>query len=362
MNRTSRIRFGLSATRGWRSSRAAAAQNFAGGIHHLARTLSFRQHGSTKSRSTPGPTSPFPLEPVAPFKRCKKLLPSTASVWLSIRFGRQKPPWAACSPRMTAALCVCASARCAIWSSALRSRSPMARWPATGAFGTLGIITRAVFRLHPLPRNARSFSIGTKGAEEARRLIHAIQNSKLAHTALQARFENEAAPIVDILFEGTEVGLDAQEAHLKELAELASLTVTSPDIWNTRQDLWSFAKPEEAAIAKISVLPVEMDKSTTAIAKSAKVRQLRFKTVLQATGIGFLRLEGDPANLRFSLQDLREQFESHGGSLVVLHRPAGMAPIDAWGRASDALPLMKAVKKQLDPRNTLNPGRFVGGI
>jgi len=158
------------------------------------------------------------------------------------------------------------------------------------------------------------------------------------------------------------VGLDAQEAHLKELAETASVTVASPDIWNARQDLWSFTKPESAAVVKISILPAEMDKSATAIAKSAKVRQLRFKTVLQATGIGFLKLEGDPANLRFSLQDLREQFESNAGSLVVLHRPAGMAPIDAWGNAGDALPLMKAVKKQLDPRNTLNPGRFVGGI
>src|SRR6266446_5243667 len=233
---------------------------------------------------------------------------------------------------------------------------------ATGAFGTLGVITRAVFRLHPLPHNSRSFSIPMKEAEEARRLIHAIQNSKLAHTALQARFENEAAPLVDILFEGTEVGLDAQEAHLKELAETASVTVASPDIWNARQDLWSFAKPESAAVVKISTLPAEMDKSATAIAKSAKVRQLRFKTVLQATGIGFLKLEGDPANLRLSLQDLREQFESNAGSLVVLHRPAGMAPIDAWGSAGDALPLMKAVKKQLDPGNALNPGRFVGGI
>jgi len=233
---------------------------------------------------------------------------------------------------------------------------------ATGAFGTLGVITRAVFRLHALPRNARSFSIRAKEAEEARRLIHTIQNSKLAHTALQARFENEAAPIVDILFEGTEVGLDAQEAHLKELAETASVTVASPEIWNARQDLWSLAKPESAAVAKISFLPAEMDKSATAIAKSTKVRQLRFKTVLQATGIGFLKLEGDPGNLRLSLQDLREQFESNAGSLVVLHRPTRMAPFDAWGSAGDALPLMKAVKKQLDPGNTLNPGRFVGGI
>jgi len=70
----------------------------------------------------------------------------------------------------------------------------------------------------------------------------------------------------------------------------------------------------------------EIDKSATAIAKSAKVRQLRFKTLLQATGIGFLKLEGDPANLRFSLLDLREQFESNAGSLVVLHRPAEWRP------------------------------------
>jgi glycolate oxidase FAD binding subunit len=233
---------------------------------------------------------------------------------------------------------------------------------ATGAFGTLGIITRAVFRLHPLPRNARSFSIGTKGAEEARRIFQAIQNSNLAHTALQARFENEVPPLVDILFEGTEVGLDAQEAHLKELAETASPTVATPEIWNARQDLWSFTKPESGAIAKISILPAEIDKSVAAIAKSAKVRQLRCKSVLQATGIGFLKLEGEAANLRLSLQDLREQFEANAGSLVVLHRPAGMAHLDAWGNASDALPLMKAVKKQLDPGNTLNPGRFVGGI
>jgi glycolate oxidase FAD binding subunit len=233
---------------------------------------------------------------------------------------------------------------------------------ATGAFGTLGIITRAVFRLHPLPRNARSFSIRAKEEEEARRLIHTIQNSKLAHAALQARFENAASSIVDILFEGTEVGLDAQEAHLKELAETTNFIVASPEIWNARQDLWSFARPELAAIAKISILPAEIDKSATSIAKSAKVRQLRCKSVLQATGIGILKLEGDPANLRLSLQDLREQFEANAGSLVVLHRPAGMAPLDAWGNAGDALPLMKAVKKQLDPGNTLNPGRFVGGI
>jgi glycolate oxidase FAD binding subunit len=233
---------------------------------------------------------------------------------------------------------------------------------ATGAFGTLGMVTRAVFRIHPLPQNTRSFSIRRKEAEEARHLIHTIQNSKLAHSALQARFGNDAPPIVDILFEGTEVGLDAQEAHLKELAETASLTIASTEIWNARQDLWSFDKPESGAIAKISILPAEIDRAMATIAKSASVRKLQWKSVVQATGIGLLKLEGDIADMRVSLQEVREQFERSSGSLVILYRPPGMAPIDAWGNTGDALPLMKAVKQQLDPKSTLNPCRFVGGI
>jgi glycolate oxidase FAD binding subunit len=98
------------------------------------------------------------------------------------------------------------------------------------------------------------------------------------------------------------------------------------------------------------------------IAKSAKVRQLQWKAVAQATGIGWLRLTGDARDLRVSLRELREQFERNSGSLFVAYHPAGMPSIGAWGDAGDALPLMKAIKHQLDPKNTLNPGRFVGGI
>jgi glycolate oxidase FAD binding subunit len=66
--------------------------------------------------------------------------------------------------------------------------------------------------------------------------------------------------------------------------------------------------------------------------------------------------------LRGALQFLRTELENQGGSLVVLHAPEKMPAFDAWGDAGDALPLMKSVKHRLDPKNTLNPGRFVGGI
>jgi 4-hydroxy-tetrahydrodipicolinate synthase len=35
---------------------------------------------------------------------------------------------------------------------------------------------------------------------------------------------------------------------------------------------------------------------------------------------------------------------------------------DALAIHRDLLPLMKAIKHQLDPANTVNPGRFLGGI
>ena len=43
-------------------------------------------------------------------------------------------------------------------------------------------------------------------------------------------------------------------------------------------------------------------------------------------------------------------------------QPSEMERLDTWGQATDALALMRAVKNQFDPKNTLNPGRFVGGI
>src|SRR5437762_7956527 len=86
----------------------------------------------------------------------------------------------------------------------------------TGAFGTLGVITRAVFRLHPLPLNSRSFSVSTANAEETQKLVLAVQDSKLAHAFLQSHFSDEKPPASDILFEGTEAGLAAQETQLRD--------------------------------------------------------------------------------------------------------------------------------------------------
>jgi glycolate oxidase FAD binding subunit len=232
----------------------------------------------------------------------------------------------------------------------------------TGALGTLGVITRAVFRLHPLPHKTRAFSISSSNAEETQRLVHAIQDSKLAHTFLQSHFSDESAPASEILFEGTEAGLAAQEAQLRHLAGSKNVTEASTSTWTAREELWTFPEPGATAIAKISHLPGDLARTIGGAGRAAQLHQLRWRALAYATGISWIRLEGKPGALRNALQLLRVELESQGGSLAALHRPEKMTEFDAWGNAGDALGVMKAVKNQLDANGTLNPGRFVGGI
>lgn len=230
----------------------------------------------------------------------------------------------------------------------------------TGAFGTLGVITRAVFRLHPLPRNTKTFSISVGSFDNMQRLILAVQNSKMAHTSLQARVAQNAEPVVDTLFEGTEEGIAAQETRLRELANRAPLLGAPNAVLHASQALWNSA--DSAALAKITVLPAAIARTIETVQRTASSNEVSWKLTIQATGIGWLRLEGTPSNLHASLVGLRRELERDSTSLTVLQRPAGMPPIDTWGQAGDALPLMRAVKFQFDPRNTLNPGRFLAGI
>ena len=232
----------------------------------------------------------------------------------------------------------------------------------TGGLGTLGVITRAVFRLHPLPRGSRSFSIPAVNLDEAQRLVLSVQDSKLAHVALQSRFSSDAPPSIDILFEGTEAGIDAQSSQLRALCHSAQPSEFFPGVWNARQELWSFSNPEETAIAKISTLPSDLAHTLELLQRSANSAYLRWKSLMYATGLGWLRLKDRPDDLHRTLTTLRADIERMGGFLVLLHRPATLPPFDTWGTPGDSLGLTKAIKHQLDPANTLNPGRFFAGI
>jgi len=235
----------------------------------------------------------------------------------------------------------------------------------TGALGTLGVITRAVFRVHSLPKDTRTVSCVAGSLDDAQRLLLAIQDSQLAHSALQLRYAENSQAQVGILFEATESGLTAQIEKLRAIVAPARLTDSGPEIWKSRQALYDEANAGEAPfpVAKISVLPSCIAKTLKLVARiSGNFRPIRHRAVVQATGLGCVLLEGAPASVAALLPVLRAEVERDGGSVVVGHGSTAQVPADAWGSPGDALPLMRSIKQQFDRKGTLNPGRFVGGI
>ncbi len=233
---------------------------------------------------------------------------------------------------------------------------------ATGSLGTLGVITQAVFRLYPLPRETRTLSFTASSAATLGKLVLAVQDSKLAFTGLQLRAQSDGPPQLDVRFEGTAAGIEAQVGHVLKLAADARPTDPSQEPWDARQAVWSGAEP--ALIAKCSVLPSQLSALCDLVGRVAGSQGLAWKVVAQAVGVCALRLAGPQAQpLVAAAAKLRGELEQLGGSLVVLHcPPAVKKEIDVWGSAGDAQALIRRVKEQLDPGGTLNPHRFVGGI
>ena len=203
----------------------------------------------------------------------------------------------------------------------------------TGALGTLGVITKAVFRLHPLPKEVYHVTLPIESVEDGERLVLNILDSDLVPAAVQLRAGGDHAPEVDVAFEGTEEGIAAQ---MKKLWQMGKPVEGVPSVW-VRMD----------ADAKLSILPSQIAET---------LRHVSGEAVIHATGLGWLKQ-------REGLDALRSEIEKNGGSLTILRQTIMMnSKLDAWGNAGDALPLMREVKRQFDPKNILNPGRFVGGI
>lgn len=232
---------------------------------------------------------------------------------------------------------------------------------ATGALGTLGVITQAIFRLHPLCHDSMTLTFSAHSIEEMQSAILDVQNSQLAHTSLQVRCGAGHQPTADILFEATPAGLLAQETKLQELLRGLPVQQTDAEAWLAKQHLWDSSEPA-SVIAKLSILPSIIAAAIRQLEKLAASDNTDWRVVQQATGIGWLRLTGTTASMKPLVQEFRSYLENSGGSLVLLRRPPDMGSVDAWGNPGDAIGVMRALKQQLDPKAALNPGRFVGGI
>jgi glycolate oxidase FAD binding subunit len=222
-----------------------------------------------------------------------------------------------------------------------------------GSWGTLGVITEAVFRLHPAPQASRWVICEPLDPHTLDRVVQAVVQSQLVPAAIEIDRTPDGQGSVAVLFEGFEDGIGARVDGALAIMPGASAHVEPPAWWGRLP-----GRAESAVLkltSEIAALPAVL---------SAVDRCGADVTLRGSPGVGVMHaaVDGDAAVVVEAVRSLRSRRAHWGGDVVVLDAPRDLkAAVDVWGPVR-GLELMRRVKDQFDPDHRLAPGRFVGGI
>jgi glycolate oxidase FAD binding subunit len=230
----------------------------------------------------------------------------------------------------------------------------------TGAFGSLGVIISATFKLYPLTGASRTIVVDVKDPHELGTLVGKISSSHLTPTALE--FQLPPMRLL-IRFESIEAAAVQQSVHTIKLIQEAGFSgrVVTED---EEAELWArhAGTASDATAVKVSTLPTELPAALILIDRVAGSANY---SVAGRAGLGVfvLGLTGANEHQKKVITALRESLMPGRGSAVVMSGTSDLRKqLDVWGPIGDALPLMKAVKQQFDPDQILNRGRGPGGL
>ncbi len=256
-----------------------------------------------------------------------------------------------------------------------------------GSLGTVGIVVELSFKLHPLPQ-AQGMVVATfSSVEDAAAAIGEVVRSPLNAAAVELLDSGAAAVVrrdatlpeqgclLVVAALGFEAAVHRQVRDIRALCRAASdaEAVLDPErvdaLWAVLRELPDPSAPD-TALLKVAV-PSARSAATLSRLR-AQATEAGFRPVLLAhagSGVVYLRLDypSRDADAAGHLADLVNRARAHardqGGSLVVEACPAAAKPgLDVWGPPPDGFSVMRALKQQLDPKGTLNPGRYVGGL
>lgn len=251
----------------------------------------------------------------------------------------------------------------------------------TGSYGTLGVIAEMTLRLYPLPESSTTVIL-TGSQRDIAALTRGILNSTLTPTAVDLLSGSALKPWHDSGELGLVVRLQslpesvAQQCdrilHQADAQGVSALTLGPAEeshFWQQiTHQFWQSPSPS-ALICKLGVLPAQATQILTTLTAYCQQQGLTSQCRIHASsGTGALRIEDerlqqDPLSAVAWVQTLRRQTQQAQGYLSVLEAPPTLKQaLDIWGYTGNAFQVMQSLKQQFDPKNILNPARFVGGL
>jgi glycolate oxidase FAD binding subunit len=223
-----------------------------------------------------------------------------------------------------------------------------------GALGTTAVILQVSLKVSPLP--VRTSTAGAQGDIEALlRLSAAVESARLPLEGSVLSKEASASTWrLALRFAAGEAAVERSMRETLALASEASLQASemTESEWRAMQDTY----PAEGVVVRASVLPSDVRGVAEALSGAGAA-----VSTLPGVGIAYGAWPGEVAT--DTLRSLRAMCESKQGALVVERAPvSSKRAIDVWGAPRGGFELMKRLKQEMDPGETLNPGRFVGGI
>lgn len=247
----------------------------------------------------------------------------------------------------------------------------------TGSLGTLGIISQITLKLKPLPEASALVTCEVPDLLGAEQLLAALVDSATTPAAIELLAGpawpdagdlavSPGAARLAVGLEGTVPEVDWMVEQLS--AEWHAQGVTAFQTLRAEAARRAWSRLVDFAAAGESPLVLKANVVPGAVTRIVELlRQVDPQVSLQAhagNGIVLARLANFSAadTSRVLIGRLQPACVAAGGNLVVWSCPGGELTRQAvWGGSRDDAPVMRAVKRQFDPRDLLNPGRFVYG-